>query len=61
LTWRESNYFEKKEKKLTSPPSAVQRETIIDSIDLVDPIAPVDVPIDMVVVPKRPACDRQNL
>jgi hypothetical protein len=44
-----------------SPPSTVQRETIIDPIDLVDPVAPVDVPRDIVVGHKRPAWALQTL
>jgi hypothetical protein len=41
--------FEKKEETIPSPPSTVQRETIIDPVDPVDPVAPVDVPRDMAV------------
>jgi hypothetical protein len=41
-----------------SPPSAVQRETVID---LVDPVAPVDVPRDIAVGHKRPFWAQQNL
>ena len=37
---------------VASPPSTVQRET---TIDLVDPVAPVDVPRDIAVGHKRPA------
>jgi hypothetical protein len=36
LTQRESKLFEKKEKTNTFSPSAVQRETAIDTVDLVD-------------------------
>jgi hypothetical protein len=50
--------FEKKEETVPFPPSAVQRETVID---LVDPIAPVDVPRDIAVGQKRPAWARQTL
>jgi hypothetical protein len=39
-------------KTIPSPPSIVQRETIID---LVDPIAPFDAPKDIVVGHKRHA------
>jgi hypothetical protein len=35
---------EKKEETIPSPPSTVQRGTIIDPIDSVDPVAPVGVP-----------------
>ena len=44
-----------------SPPSAVQRETVIDPVDPVDPIAPIDVPRDIAVGHKRPAWARQTL
>jgi hypothetical protein len=37
----ESKLFEKKEKTNTFSPSAVQRETVIDTVDLV---VPVDIP-----------------
>ena len=40
------------------PPSAVQRETIIDPVD---PVALVDVPKDIAVGHKRPAWARQTL
>jgi hypothetical protein len=40
---------------IPSPPSVVQRETIIDSVDRVDPVAPVDVPRDIAVSHKRHA------
>ena len=43
---------------IPSPPSTVQRETIIDPVD---PVAPVDVPRDIVVGHKRPAWARQTL
>jgi hypothetical protein len=48
----------KKEETIHSPPSAVQRETIKDSVDH---IAPVDVPRDIVVGRKRPAWARNTL
>jgi hypothetical protein len=40
-----------------------QRETIepIDQIDPVDPVAPVNVPRDIAIGQKRPACARQTL
>ena len=41
-----------------SPSLAVQRETVIDPVDLV---APVDVPRDITVDHKRPVWDRQTL
>jgi hypothetical protein len=44
-----------------SPPSAVQRETTIVAVDLVVPVAPVDVPRDIAVGHKRPAWARQTL
>jgi hypothetical protein len=44
-----------------SPPSVVQRETIIDPIDTVDPIAPADVPRDIAIGHKRHAWARQTL
>jgi hypothetical protein len=47
--------FEKKEETVPSPPSVVQRETVID------PVAPVDVPRDIAVGHKRPAWARQTL
>jgi hypothetical protein len=53
--------FEKKEETIPSPPSAVQRETVIDPVDPVDPVAPVDVPRDIAVGQKRPAWARQTL
>jgi hypothetical protein len=37
-----------------SPPLAVQRETTIDPLDLVDPVNPVDIPRDIAVGHKRP-------
>jgi hypothetical protein len=37
---------EKKEETIPSPPSAIQRDTITD---LVDPVAPVDVPRDIAI------------
>jgi hypothetical protein len=46
LTQRESKQNEKKEETIPSPPSTVQRET---NIILVDPVAPVDMPRDIVV------------
>jgi hypothetical protein len=49
---------EKKEEIVPSPPSAVHRETMID---LVDPVAPIDVPKDIAVGQKRPAWTRQTL
>ena len=53
--------FNKKEEIVPSSPSTVQRETTIDPIDLVDLVAPVDVPRDIVVGHKRPAWARQTL
>ena len=44
-----------------SPPSAVQRETVIDPVDSIDPVAPVDVPKDIAVGHKRPSLARQTL
>ena len=44
-----------------SPLSAVQRETVIDLVDPVDPIALVDVPRDIVVGHKRHVWARQIL
>jgi hypothetical protein len=44
-----------------SPPSVVQRDTIIDPIDPIDTVASVDVPRDIVVGHKRPAWARQTL
>jgi hypothetical protein len=41
-----------------SPPSVVQRETVIDRVDRVDPVDPVDVPRVIVVGHKRPAWAR---
>jgi hypothetical protein len=49
---------EKKEETVHSPPSAIQRETIIDPVD---PVAPVDVPRDIVVGQKRPTWAQQTL
>jgi hypothetical protein len=43
---------------IPSPPSAGQRETTIIPID---PVSLVDIPIDIVVVHKRPAWARQTL
>jgi hypothetical protein len=51
----------RKEEIAPYPPLAVQRETLIDTIDLVDPVAPVDVSRDIVVGQKRPTWDRQTL
>jgi hypothetical protein len=48
---RESKLFEKKEKKNTFSPSAVQRETTIDTVD---PVVPVDIPRDFTVGHKMP-------
>jgi hypothetical protein len=48
----------KKEETITSPSSAVQRETIIDPVDHV---SPVDLPRDIAVGQKRPAWARQTL
>jgi hypothetical protein len=53
--------FEKKEEIVPSPPSTVQRETIIDPVDPIDPVALVDVPRDIAVGHKRPAWARQTL
>jgi hypothetical protein len=50
--------FEKKEETIPSPPSAVQRVTTIDPVDLV---APVDVHRDMAVGRERPTWARQTL
>jgi hypothetical protein len=44
---------EKKEETIAYPPSTIQRETITDPVDLIDPVAPVDVPRDIVVGHKR--------
>jgi hypothetical protein len=52
---------EKKEDTIHSPPSAVQRETGIDPVDSVDPVAPVDVPRDIAVGQKRPTWAQQTL
>jgi hypothetical protein len=52
LTQRESKQNEKKEETIPSPPSAVQRET---DIIPADPVAPVDMPIDIVVGHIRPS------
>jgi hypothetical protein len=49
---------EKKEETVPSPPSIVQRETVIDPVD---PVAPVDVPRDIAVGQKRLAWARQTL
>jgi hypothetical protein len=49
---------EKNEEIVPSLPSKVQREIVTD---LVDPVAPVDVPRDIVVGHKRPAWARQTL
>jgi hypothetical protein len=49
---------EKKEETVPSPPSTVQRETIIDPVDPVDLVAPVDVPRDIAVGQKRHAWAR---
>jgi hypothetical protein len=46
LTHRKSKLIEKKEKTDTFSPSAVQRET---TIDIVDPIVPVDIPRNLTV------------
>jgi transposase InsO family protein len=46
---------EKKEEIIPSPPSTVHRKTIIDQIDPVDHVAPVDVPGDIAVGQKRPS------
>jgi hypothetical protein len=46
---------EKKEETIPSPPSVVQRETIIDPVD---PVALVDVLRDIAVGQKRPAWAR---
>jgi hypothetical protein len=50
--------FEKKEETVTSPLSAIQRETVTDPVD---PVAPIDVPRDIAVGHKRLAWARQNL
>jgi hypothetical protein len=49
---------EKKEETIPSSPSTIKRETITD---LVDPVAPVDLPKDIAVGQKRPAWARQTL
>jgi hypothetical protein len=41
-------------KTIPSPPSAVQRETYIIPVDLVDPVVPVDMFRDIVVGHKIP-------
>ena len=41
-----------------SPPSTVQRETIVDPVN---PVAPIDVPRDIAVGQRRPAWARQTL
>jgi hypothetical protein len=46
---------EKREETVPSPPSTVQRETVTDPVD---PVAPVDVPRDIVVGSKRSAWAR---
>jgi hypothetical protein len=52
---------EKKEETIPSPPSTVHRETIIDPIDPVNHVSPVDVPRDIAVGQKRHAWARQTL
>jgi hypothetical protein len=52
---------EKNEEKIPSPPSTIQRETIIDLVDPVDLIAPVDVPKDIAVGHKRPSWAQQTM
>jgi hypothetical protein len=51
ITFRRSkeSQMEIDNETIPSPPSVVQRETTIDLVDLVDPVAPVDVPRDIVV------------
>ena len=49
---------EKKQETVPSPPSTVQRETVIDPVD---PVAPIDVPKDISVGQKRLAWARQTL
>jgi hypothetical protein len=53
---------ERQEEIVPSPPHppTVQRETV-EPIDLIDPIAPVDVPRDIAVGRKRPTWARQIL
>jgi hypothetical protein len=48
-------------KTVPSPPSAVQRETAIDQVDLVDLVAPVDVLRDIAVGHKRHVWAQQTL
>jgi hypothetical protein len=50
LTQRKSKLIEKKEKTNTFSPSAVQRETTIDTVD---PVVPVDIPRNLTVGHKR--------
>jgi hypothetical protein len=52
---------EKKEETIPSPPSAVQRETVIDPVDPIVPVDLVDIPRDIAVGQKRPAWARQTL
>jgi hypothetical protein len=48
-------YSEKKEETIPSPPSAVQREIVTNPVD---PIAPIDVPKEIIVDQKRLAWAR---
>jgi hypothetical protein len=50
LTHRKSNLIEKKEKIDTFSPPAVQRET---TIDIVDPVVPIDIPRNLTLGHKR--------
>ena len=53
---------ETQEEMVSSPPhpSIVQRDTV-EPIDLVGPVAPVDVPRDIAIGRKRPTWARQTL
>jgi cell division septation protein DedD len=46
---------------ILSSPSAVQRETVIDTADPVDPVAPVDAPRDIAIGHKRHAWAQRTL
>jgi hypothetical protein len=52
---------EKKEETIPSPPSTVQRETIINLVDPVDLVALDVVPRDIAIGQKRHAWARQTL
>jgi hypothetical protein len=47
---------EMKEETIPSPSSTVHREIVIDPVDLVDPVVPIDVPRDIAIGQKRHAC-----